>query len=230
MFSLRSMAMTRVFVFLVFLTGFFQAHASVRPWQLIDDDNGISVYERAPENAAVMEFRGVGEIDAPVEKVLTVITDESRAKEWADDLEESRRLQVISPWEWLEYNHFGTPFIIRDRDVVNRVKVVVDQDAKMVKVLQQSVVTPLMPETKFVRADLQHAEFRLKPLAGDKTHFDGEILIDPKGSMPKWIFNLFQRGWPRTTLEKLRVQSKKSDIVINPTYRNLFGKSGKPVS
>lgn len=197
--------------------------AAVAPWNLLGDDDGISVYERTPGDADVLEFRGVGEIDAPLDKLVSILTDETRAKEWAEDLVESRKIQVISPFEWLEYNHIGTPFIIKDRDIVNRVKVVVVKKENVVKILQQSIVTPLMPETRYVRADLRRAEFRLKPITPIRTLFDGEILIDPKGSMPKWIFNMFQRAWPRTTLEKVRKQAAKTDIVTKPHFKNLLG-------
>lgn len=159
-------------------------------------------------------------------RLLAVITDETRAPEWAEDLVESRKIQTLSPWEWIEYNHFGTPFIIRDRDVVNRVKVEIDARTRSARVIQNSVETPLLPLTRHVRADLIRAEFRVSAISPKQTHFDGEILIDPKGSMPKWISNLFQRSWPRSTLERLRAQAAKADIRVPEHY--LRALSGEP--
>ena len=30
-----------------------------------------------------------------------------------------------------------------------------------------------------------------------------EILVDPMGSVPKWLVNIFQKDWPRNTLKSL---------------------------
>lgn len=206
----------------VFAVGAFApaAWSSPTPWSVIDDADGLVVYERPVENASIIEFRGVGTLPAPIEKVLTILTDETRAPEWADGLAKAYRLQQISPMEWIEYNHFNTPFVIKDRDIVNRVKVEMDRLGRKARVIQQSVTHSLAPSTSYVRADLQHAEFRLEA-RGQDTLFDGEIRIDPKGSMPKWIFNLFQRSWPRTTFESVKRQAARADVVVNPLFRDL---------
>ena len=39
-----------------------------------------------------------------------------------------------------------------------------------------------------------------------------EIHADPKGSVAKWIVNMFQKGWPHNTITSLREQVKKPDI------------------
>ncbi len=43
-----------------------------------------------------------------------------------------------------------------------------------------------------------------------------EIHADPKGSVPKWLVNLFQKGWPRNTIEGIRKQAAKADVKEHP--------------
>jgi hypothetical protein len=54
---------------------------------------------------------------------------------------------------------------------------------------------------------------------GKKTHIDAQILADPKGAVPKFLVNLFQKDWPLKTLRALRAQAKKKDIADNPKLK-----------
>ena len=76
-----------------------------------------------------------------------------------------------------------------------------------------SVTDPLAPETDYVRGELMHSSFTLTALDhGQKTHIVAEMHADPKGSVAKWIVNMFQKGWPHNTITSLREQVKKPDI------------------
>jgi hypothetical protein len=53
-----------------------------------------------------------------------------------------------------------------------------------------------------------------------------EVLADPKGSVAKWIVNLFQKSWPRKTIASLRRQVAKKDIVDQPRLKELLAQKG----
>jgi hypothetical protein len=45
--------------------------------------------------------------------------------------------------------------------------------------------------------------------------------VDPKGSIPKWIFNMIQKKWPENTFKNVRKQVQKSDIVDDEMAKEL---------
>jgi hypothetical protein len=53
----------------------------------------------------------------------------------------------------------------------------------------------------------------------------GDVHCDPRGSIPTWIVNYFQKDWPRTTFKNLRTQVAKRNIVENPAIRRLIDDS-----
>ena len=55
--------------------------------------DGIRVYKREVPGSALLAFKGEGTVDAPIEKVATIIYDTTRATEWIADLKESRILR-----------------------------------------------------------------------------------------------------------------------------------------
>jgi len=49
---------------------------------------------------------------------------------------------------------------------------------------------------------------------------DGVVIADPKGMIPKWMVNMFQKDWPLSTLRAIRLQVKKTDVFEHPSYKN----------
>ena len=73
-----------------------------------------------------------------------------------------------------------------------------------------------------VRGELIDSSFTLQQLGPKKTRFICEIHADPKGAIPKWVVNLFQKSWPYDTITGLRQQLKKADIKENETVLKLL--------
>jgi hypothetical protein len=82
----------------------------------------------------------------------------------------------------------------------------------------RSVEDPERPERPDrVRAVIYDAVFTLKPVDGGKrTAIEAESHADPKGAIPKWIVNLYQKRLPRESLERLMTQVSQPGIPDHP--------------
>lgn len=190
--------------------------AQTVPWEKVNvSDDGITVYKREVPGADVLAFRGVGVIDASVAKVASIIIDTKRAPEWVEDLEAASVIRWIDQKSYVEYDHIGTPFIMKDRDFVSVVEMNYDRAKHQLVLHYKSTVDNAAPTTSYVRGDLADTTFVLTEVEGGKTHLDGAILADPKGSVPKWIVNFFQKDWPVDTLRALRKQAAKTDVAVD---------------
>ena len=193
-------------------------------WEKVRETDGITVYRSHVPGSGVLAFKGEGRVDVPLLKVAHVIIDPSRGPEWVDSLTESRVIRQISELEFLEYDHFAMPFIIRDRDFVSRVTVAPDPAAQEIAISYISVDDPeTPPQKRYVRGDLVYSVFHLRAEGPNATRVEAEILCDPKGSLPKWLVNVFQKSWPVKTLQALRRQAARPDVTPDPVLAHLFG-------
>lgn len=218
-------------LFFLFLSSIAQAYDfSSVTWELSSDEDEIQVFRGTLPNSNLVAFRGRGLIYAPVEKIVGIILDTKRAPEWASDLEESKVVKWISPpFTYLEYNHVGTPFIMKDRDFVSvvRVRPITEKSTVFVDYLPANSTD--YPETRYIRGDLAGSGFKLLSVSnGTQTFLDGWIICDLKGSVPKWIVNWAQSSWPRTTIEALRVQAAKTDVKAYEPIVSVFSTYPKP--
>ena len=220
----RSSLLTLSALFALFVLFGGNVHAVLTPlepigkeWELRSDDDDLLVHSKEVPGSDVIAFRGEGIIEAPLAKVAQIMMDTPRKLEWVAKIEESKNVREIGPLERIEYNAtYSGFFLVRNRDFVFHAKGEVDCKNQKLTFRLKSVEDPAMPESDHVRGTLNNSEYRFKAIdGGKKTHMIVEIHADPKGSVPKWLVNLFQKGWPRTTIENIRKQAAKPDVIEN---------------
>ena len=193
--------------------------------QTAQTKDGITVFRKDIPGSDVLAFKGEGIVDAPLQLIASVIFDFTRGTEWVKNLKESRVLRWENKSVFIEYDHVGTPFVMKDRDFVSRVTTEIDTAHRSLTIEYKTADDPSAPKTSFVRGDMIHATFVLTALGTGKnqrTHVAADIHCDPKGAIPKWIVNFFQKDWPVDTFRNLRKQVVKSDVKVDPRFANLF--------
>ncbi len=198
-------------------------------WQKSCNTEGLTIYWSKVEDSQVIAFKGEGIVDAPVEKVASIIIDTTRATEWIDSLVASKVVRNISPSEFIEYDHVGIPFpfdtVMSDRDFVSHVYLSSDPLTQRITVSYMPTEDDQAPVLKKYTRGTMICVFKMVPMSmPDETYVEAEIHCDPKGAIPKWLVNFFQEGWPQTTFETLRKQAQKLDIQVLPVVENLLQK------
>ncbi len=199
-------------------------------WQKSCNTEGLTIYWSKVEGSQVIAFRGEGIVDAPLEKVASIIIDTTRGTEWIDSLVSSRVVRDLSPSEFIEYDHVGIAFpfdtVMQDRDFVSHVRLDFDPGSRRVTVRYEPAEDSLAPPLKKFTRGTMTCEFKMVPMSlSDETYVEAEIHCDPKGGVPKWLVNFFQQGWPQNTFESLRRQAKKPDIQVLTVVDHLLAKT-----
>lgn len=180
-------------------------------WKQTDAADGILIFEQTDPNG-LLAFRADGIVDSSVHAVAAALLDSEHTPDWVDHLEEDRILHRDGPGKFVEYTHVGTPFVLKDRDFVCEVELHVKDGA--LSITSHSVEDAAAPETNYVRGVVVHNEFRLTPLKGGRTRLKGEFHIDPKGSVARWIVNLFQEAWPKKAFKAIQVRAAEDRSVL----------------
>lgn len=187
-------------------------------WEKLESKENVDVYKGEVKDAnGVVAFRGVSTIEAPIGHVLSVIYDTSRIKEWMSDVNDVKVIERTSKFEKIEYNRTDAPWPVSDRDFVYDTKVKLLKADKAVEILVNSVEHKDWPPQKgVVRGHLYQSRYFLRKDGEAKTYIEVEILADPKGSLPKWVVNLFQSAWPVNTVNGIRRLSTEKGAKVHP--------------
>ena len=196
-------------------------------WQKLGEEDGVSVYGRDVVGVSLLAMRGEGLVNAPILRVASVLIDTSRAHEWVDSVAETRTLRKLSDTEYVQWNHVTTPWVLKDRDFVFSTKLELNPHALQLALNYHSVIDRAAPRTDYVRGQFIYGKFVLTSLdGGRKTRVLAELLCDPKGSVAKWMVNLVQRDWPHSTIQRLRRQVAKKDVVDSPQLAQALKQAG----
>ena len=99
----------------------------------------------------------------------------------------------------------------------------VDSLAKAFALLYKPTGEVSVPSAHHVRGEIVAGAFRATSLEnGTRTELTAELHCDPKGSLPKWVVNFFQKNWPRNTFEAIRVQAAKPDITMPDEFADVL--------
>lgn len=192
-------------------------------WKVIHQEEGLNILEKEDEGADLVTFKGDGVLNAPLVRVAGVLLNHDRTPKWVDSLKENRVVKFITPNEYIEYSHVGTPIILKDRDFVVKTKLNYDAAAGKLVVKSSSVEDPAMPQNSYVRGEVQLFEFTLQSIDGGKrTQMSAEVRVDPKGSIPKWLVNLFQRNWPRNAFYGIKKELAREEYKFPDRFRQVF--------
>lgn len=177
-------------------------------WEKIGDKEGISVFKKEMPGTPLHAFRGTAIVNAPMEKVMWVLADNTHRAEWVDRLKKSVILERKSKYDFVVYQHFGSPPLVSDRDFVYRARAHSEKEGTVILDIA-SVEHPKAPPTVGVRGELKFSSYRFERRGEDKTHVDVAVALDPKGALPSWVVNMIQKSWPYNTLSSLRKQVQK---------------------
>jgi hypothetical protein len=220
----RNPAFVRSLIVALCVTG--SAAASAQDWKRIDLKDGIEVSRRTVAGSGLVAMRGVGQVDAPVWKIASILLNPERAREWVDSLKESRVVRQLGPAEYIEYNHFGMPFLVKDREFVSDVQIEVNPGKRSVALVDSPTSDGTRPAARYVRGEILAGRFEARSIEpGRRSELTAEVQCDPKGMLPTWLVNLFQRSWPVTTFEGMRLQAAKEDIQIPDAFQDVLSRT-----
>ena len=186
-------------------------------WASIDSSDGIETFRKEVEGSAMMAFRGEAETDVPVSRLVSVLLDPSKGTEWVDLLIGSELVRRDGPNQILLYNQYDLSWPISDRDYVMKRVASFDPEQKVVTVAYTSVIDPLKPEQECcVRATVHRTFWRFSQLDARRSRVEVEVHTDPKGSLPAWVVNMVQKGWPKNSITGLIARATRDDVQPHP--------------
>lgn len=180
-----------------------------KEWKKVNEKNGVTVYVNETGHSQIIKVKTEVVVNTSINLIQTILNDVEHRNNWIPFLIESRVLQTLSPTEQLEYSIFYSPWPASNRDFIYRLSLYRNDDNKVIYSMI-SEASALMPEQNgMVRAQLIESYYTLTSLGKKKTKVELSFHADPKGWIPTWIINIFQRVLPYMILKNLKALAEK---------------------
>ena len=206
--------MFRKGLFLLVLVLVHQSLFGQTDWTLKSDKNGLNIYTKTVSSTGLKGIRVKCNLPAKLSHVVALIMDVDAGGEWVYGTKSSYLLKKVSPSELYYYYEVDIPWPISNRDFIAHLKVSQDPFTKVVTIDGPTEANYLPVKPHIVRVNRSNGKWVLTPTKNNIVQIDYTLEVDPGGTIPVWLVNLFATSGPAETFKKMKEQVKK------PRYAN----------
>ena len=185
-------------------------------WIVKSDYDNLIVFKAVKKHeSGLIPLKVQTTLNYPISRVVSVLTNAERKKEWVPRLVKAYTVKKIALGEFVDYVSFDAPWPFTNRDFLVYIKCDFNLKNEEIHSKIHSISLPEVPVKKnFIRGHTHSGNTFLRSVSGGtKTYMEMAFLSDYKGNIPKWIINIVQTKWPRRLVKRLRTQLAKNDIV-----------------
>jgi hypothetical protein len=182
-------------------------------WELKKEEDGIKVFTGISNNSAFKSVKVECTINASQSQLVAFLLDIEKQHEWIYNNKSSKFIAKVSDNERIFYSEVNVPWPCNNRDYIAHFSI---NQASLQHMSIDSHADPdLLPEKKgLVRVRSSVAHWDVTTLSANLLRIVYTVQIDPGGTVPAWLINLFVAKGPLHTFQKLR------EGVRSPAYQN----------
>ncbi|MEP7107647.1 MAG: START domain-containing protein [Ferruginibacter sp.] len=191
-------------IFLILLMG-LQATISFGQynWKQEKDKNGIKVYSSDAENSVFKAIKVECNFTGNYTKLISILTDLPQFSNWIFHSKSNRLLQKNSPLDFIYHTETEMPWPLTNRDAVIHIRIGTDSLPKFLAISGSSE-PGLLPKTSGkVRVEHYAATWKVTMPTAQTVQIYYQLEVDPGGSIPGWVANMFSARGPFETFSNL---------------------------
>ncbi|MDB5006702.1 MAG: hypothetical protein JWQ84_1603 [Mucilaginibacter sp.] len=150
------------------------------------------------------------DLNATPSQLVAIIMDVNTAPDWVYHVKSAKLIKQISPAELYYYSEVNLPWPAANRDFVAHLTVSQNPDTKVVTIDGPAVPGFVPVKKGIVRIDNSIGKWIITPAGPDQLHVEYSIHVDPGGTLPAWLVNLFATDAPLQIFRSLKTQLQKS--------------------
>lgn len=180
-------------------------------WQLKNNKDGIAVYCKPLQGSKYKSVKVVCTLPYNLSQIVWVLFDIKNSPEWVYSTKSCIVLKQVSPLELVYYSEVNIPWPVSNRDFVAHLKAVQDPHTKVVTIDGPAIAGYTPVKQNVVRVTKSEGKWVITPVAKNVSRIEYTLHVDPGGSVPAWLINLFAAKGPYESFKKLKDQLKKTD-------------------
>jgi hypothetical protein len=200
--------MVKIFLPLFFIALFNTANAQIT-WELTKDQNNIKVFTGKDASSKFKDIKVEATFQGTIQKLAAILLNVGKTKGWVYGTKDSYVIKRISPNEVLYYSETALPWPVSNRDIP--IKMMINTDAKnnTLKVIAAGIPNAIPERKGIVRIPYFSASWDVRSDGKNKLSVTYLLKMDPGGSVPAGVTNMFVSKGPFETFNNLSEMLKQ---------------------
>lgn len=204
--------MVILYLFISVLLGFSES-TNQSEWLLLKASDNLKVYTRSTVESKFKEVKIQGKIKCTMSEIVAVLEDIDAQKDWVMRTLDVDLLETRTPGDFSYYIRTDMPFPVKDRElIVDHKRTEVSDNEVRIELLTSEY--QLNPNEEYVRIPYYSSTYLLKELEDGWIDIQYQVILDPGGILPAWLYNLAVAKGPISSFEGLY------NIIHSGAYQN----------
>lgn len=197
----------------VFLLAVNTTSAQIK-WHLNSEKDDMKIYTGTVPDSKIKAVKVECVFHATLSQLAAVLLDVNTAAEWLYHTRSASLVKQVSPSEIYYYSEISLPWPAQNRDFVAHLTITQNPVTKVMTIDGPSVTGFVPVKSGIVRVNNSKGYWVVTPLANSQIRVEYSLHVDPGGSLPAWLVNMFATEGPFKMFKNLRSQLE------NPAYKN----------
>jgi hypothetical protein len=173
-------------------------------WVLRKDKDGIQISTRSSNQSKFNDIKVEMDLPGTILQLAAILTDVDKYSQWAYSTGKSMLIKRITPHKLVYYSEFNAPWPAMNRDLYAVMEITTDSIYHLLKVVSVGEQNYQPPKRDLVRIPYSKGLWNVTTVSGNVIHLIYVVQIDPGGSIPAWIVNIFSTKAPMETFKNLK--------------------------
>jgi hypothetical protein len=192
-----------ILISLSFLSGTVSLSAQ-NDWVFKKEKDGIKIYARREEHSKFNDLKVELDLRGTISQLCSILLDVEKYPLWFYATKSCIQIKRISNSEIIYYSEIETPWPLDNRDYYGDLKITTDSGSLSLRANCTGIKDYLPEKKNLVRIPMSKTIWYVSTISSKLLHLIFFIELDPGGTVPAWIFNLFAMKGPFETFKNLK--------------------------
>ncbi len=178
-------------------------HQLKSDWDLSKDENGIKVYTRKTDSSDFKSVKVETIFTGTCEKLAGILMGVDKNIKWVYNTKSLHPIKRFNDNELIYYAETSLPWPMKNRDQAIRINLYPDAANHALKIITTGEPNAIPVTKGIVRVPYFLGVWNVKEINNGKISIEYYLNVDPGGSVPAWISNMFVAKGPYETFVNL---------------------------
>ncbi len=181
-------------------------------WTVQKVKDGIKISSRHSPSSPFNDIRVELDVTGNIDQLEAILVDVNKYKEWSYATKISRLVKSLSPGKFIYYTEIEVPWPATNRAFYANFELKKNLTEKSMHVIAVNVPDYEPIPKDLVQVTLTRGTWNITTITNKSIHIDYVLEMNPGGSLPVWVLNLFSTKGPMESFENI----KKKMNELNP--------------
>jgi hypothetical protein len=181
-------------------------------WVLQKENDGIKISSRHSATSAFNDIRVQLDLPGNIDQLARILLDIKKYKEWSYATKVSELVKQLAPGKLIYYSEIEVPWPATNRYFYANFDLRQDTVKQTLRLIAVNLPDYGPAPKDLTKVTFSRGTWNVTTISSKSIHVDYTLELNPGGTLPAWVLNLFSTKGPMESFENI----KKKMMAQNP--------------